>query len=337
VLAHRGISSVLMHFKGQAGHASGVDALQANALHHAMHWGSRALDFVESQAHHRLAGLTGLRFNIGRVEGGIKANVIAPSAEVRFGFRPLPSMAVEQLHETFGTLAAPGSLERYAETFRGPSLPSGDIAMAEAQRLAARDLADELGLPIGNAVDFWTKPRCSPARPDRLRLRPRRHRPGAHRRRVGRAGTVAALHRYPSCASSPVRPPRRFPHEPRARYAYPRPPDPPDHRAPALEHGRREGDLAVPQALSQLDAARFAVVKVGGAVLRDDLDALTSSLAFLQDVGLTPIVLHGAGPQLDAELAAAGIDKRTINGLRVTSPEALAIVRRVFHAQNLKL
>ncbi|MES2859508.1 MAG: acetylglutamate kinase [Pseudomonadota bacterium] len=88
---------------------------------------------------------------------------------------------------------------------------------------------------------------------------------------------------------------------------------------------------------SQLDAARFAVVKVGGAVLRDDLDALVSSLAFLQDVGLTPIVIHGAGPQLDAELAAAGIEKHTIDGLRVTSPQALAIVRRVFHAQNLKL
>ena len=51
---------------------------------------------------------------------------------------------------------------------------------------------------------------------------------------------------------------------------------------------------------SQLDAARFAVVKVGGAVLRDDFEALTSSLAFLQDVGLTPIVIHGAGPQLQA-------------------------------------
>ncbi len=88
---------------------------------------------------------------------------------------------------------------------------------------------------------------------------------------------------------------------------------------------------------SQLDAARFAVVKVGGAVLRDDLDALVSSLAFLQDVGLTPIVIHGAGPQLDVELSAAGIQKQTIDGLRVTSPEALAIVRRVFHAQNLKL
>ena len=73
---------------------------------------------------------------------------------------------------------------------------------------------------------------------------------------------------------------------------------------------------------SQLDAARFAIVKVGGAVLRDDLDALVSSLAFLQDVGLTPIVIHGAGPQLDAELSAAGIVKQTIDGLRVTSPEA---------------
>ncbi|WP_149193342.1 acetylglutamate kinase [Luteimonas suaedae] len=88
---------------------------------------------------------------------------------------------------------------------------------------------------------------------------------------------------------------------------------------------------------SQLDAKRFAVVKVGGAVLRDDLDALTSSLSFLQQVGLTPIVVHGAGPQLDAELTASGIEKRTVDGLRVTTPEALAIVRRVFQASNLAL
>jgi len=88
---------------------------------------------------------------------------------------------------------------------------------------------------------------------------------------------------------------------------------------------------------SQLDAARFAVVKVGGAVLRDDLDNLVSSLAFLQQVGLTPIVIHGAGPQLDVELAAAGIDKRLVDGLRVTSPQALATVRRVTQAENLNL
>lgn len=88
---------------------------------------------------------------------------------------------------------------------------------------------------------------------------------------------------------------------------------------------------------SQQDAARFAVVKVGGAVLRDDIDGLASSLAFLQDVGLAPVVVHGAGPQLDLALAKAGICKQTIDGQRVTSPQALAVVRRVLQAQNFAL
>jgi len=88
---------------------------------------------------------------------------------------------------------------------------------------------------------------------------------------------------------------------------------------------------------ARLDAARFAVVKVGGAVLRDELDALVSSLAFLQQVGLTPIVLHGAGPQLDEQCTAAGIAKHSVDGLRVTTPETLAIVRRVFQRENLRL
>ncbi|TAN07471.1 MAG: acetylglutamate kinase [Rhodanobacteraceae bacterium] len=88
---------------------------------------------------------------------------------------------------------------------------------------------------------------------------------------------------------------------------------------------------------SQQDAKRFAVVKVGGAVLRDEMTELASSLTFLQRVGLTPIVLHGAGPQLDEELVKAGIEKHTIDGLRVTPPAALGIVRRVFHQQNLAL
>lgn len=157
VLAHRGISSVLLKFRGAAGHASGANAMQSNALHHAMRWGAKALDLVEGEAHRRFGGLTGLRFNIGKVEGGIKANVIAPSAEVRFGFRPLPSHGIDDLHVRFGACAAPGTLERYQETFRGPSLPAGDVAEAENRRLAARDLADDLGLPIGNAVDFWTE------------------------------------------------------------------------------------------------------------------------------------------------------------------------------------
>ncbi|MGH8033562.1 MAG: acetylornithine deacetylase [Luteimonas sp.] len=155
VLAHRGIASVLMRFAGQAGHASGTSAMHANALHQAMRWGADALTLVEGEAHRRFGGLTGLRFNIGRVEGGIKANVIAPSAELRFGFRPLPSQDIDALHARFAALAPDGT--HYAPTFRGPSLPGGDVAQAEERRLAARDLADALDLPIGNAVDFWTE------------------------------------------------------------------------------------------------------------------------------------------------------------------------------------
>jgi len=156
VLAHRGISSVLMRFQGRAGHASGEQKASDSALHQAVRWSGRALDHVDSLAHARFGGLTGLRFNIGRIDGGIKANMIAPTAELRFGFRPLPSMDIDDLLSTFRGFAEVEPSE-FAETFRGPSLPSGDVAQAEARRLAARDVADALDIPIGNAVDFWTE------------------------------------------------------------------------------------------------------------------------------------------------------------------------------------
>ena len=156
VLAHRGIHSVVMQFTGQAGHASGDQKPTDSAVHQAIRWGSAALEFVAAQAHERFGGLTGLRFNIGRVEGGIKANMIAPTTEVRFGFRPLPTMQPDQLLQRFQQLVEPQPTA-FNESFRGASLPAGDTASAETRRLAARDLADELGIPVGNAVDFWTE------------------------------------------------------------------------------------------------------------------------------------------------------------------------------------
>lgn len=156
VLAHRGIHSVLMRFAGHAGHASGEQKPSDSALHQAVRWGDAALDFAAAQSHERFGGLTGLRFNIGRIDGGIKANMIAPTTEVRFGFRPLPTMDPDRMLETLRTLVEPAPAE-FTETFRGDSLPAGDTATAEARRLAARDLADELEIPVGNAVDFWTE------------------------------------------------------------------------------------------------------------------------------------------------------------------------------------
>lgn len=46
---------------------------------------------------------------------------------------------------------------------------------------------------------------------------------------------------------------------------------------------------------SSVESQKFAVIKVGGAIITDELDTLASALSFLNHVGLYPIVVHGAG------------------------------------------
>ena len=91
------------------------------------------------------------------------------------------------------------------------------------------------------------------------------------------------------------------------------------------------------QRFSELDRSRFAVIKIGGAILRDSLDETAAALAFLHTVGLTPIVLHGGGPQLDETLASRGITSEKLDGLRVTGPDVLDAARDTFIEQNIRL
>jgi acetylglutamate kinase len=88
---------------------------------------------------------------------------------------------------------------------------------------------------------------------------------------------------------------------------------------------------------ASVDAPKFAVVKASGAIIQDNLDALASSLSFLQRVGLVPIVIHGGNVQLDRALAQAGIDVPKVKGLRKMTPAALEVARRVLHETNLRL
>ncbi len=88
---------------------------------------------------------------------------------------------------------------------------------------------------------------------------------------------------------------------------------------------------------STVDAQKFAIIKVGGNILARDLDGLASSLTFLQNVGLVPIVLHGAGPQIDEALAESGVPSQRLDGVRVTTPRVLEIARRVTQRENLRL
>ena len=91
------------------------------------------------------------------------------------------------------------------------------------------------------------------------------------------------------------------------------------------------------QRFSELERTRFAVIKIGGAILRDRLDETAAALALLHTVGLTPIVIHGGGPQLDEKLAEDGIATERLDGLRVTTPEVLDTARGVFTEQNIRL
>ena len=88
---------------------------------------------------------------------------------------------------------------------------------------------------------------------------------------------------------------------------------------------------------SQVDQSRFAVVKIGGAVIRDDIEGLAAALSFLQTVGLAPVVVHGGGPQLDAALTAAGFGKDRVDGLRLTPEAAMPIIRDTLTELNLAL
>jgi acetylglutamate kinase len=85
------------------------------------------------------------------------------------------------------------------------------------------------------------------------------------------------------------------------------------------------------------DEYRFAVIKVGGAVIQSDLENLVSSLAFLNEVGLRPIIVHGAGPMLSKELEEQGIEFSFVDGQRVTTEEVLDVAVSIFTRENLKL
>lgn len=75
----------------------------------------------------------------------------------------------------------------------------------------------------------------------------------------------------------------------------------------------------------------LVVVKYGGnAMVDEDLKAaFAQDMVFLRQVGLRPVVVHGGGPQISEMLGKLGIESEFRGGLRVTTPEAMDVVRMV--------
>jgi acetylglutamate kinase len=80
---------------------------------------------------------------------------------------------------------------------------------------------------------------------------------------------------------------------------------------------------------------RTVVVKFGGNAMTDVAlqRAFAEDVVFLRYAGLRPVVVHGGGPQITAALERHGIESVFASGHRVTTPEAMDVVRMVLVGQ----
>jgi acetylglutamate kinase len=80
---------------------------------------------------------------------------------------------------------------------------------------------------------------------------------------------------------------------------------------------------------------RVVVIKFGGNAMVDTelKAAFAQDVVFLRQAGLRPVVVHGGGPQISAQLDRHGLVSEFKAGLRVTTPEAMDVVRMVLAGQ----
>ena len=77
------------------------------------------------------------------------------------------------------------------------------------------------------------------------------------------------------------------------------------------------------------------VIKYGGNAMTDPAlqRAFAADMVFLRYAGIKPVVVHGGGPQISSMLGRLGIEVEFRGGLRVTTPEAMDVVRMVLVGQ----
>ncbi len=80
---------------------------------------------------------------------------------------------------------------------------------------------------------------------------------------------------------------------------------------------------------------RTIVVKYGGHAMTDESlrAAFAEDVVFLRLAGIRVVVVHGGGPQITAMLDRLGVETEFRGGLRVTTPEAMDVVRMVLTGQ----
>ena len=80
---------------------------------------------------------------------------------------------------------------------------------------------------------------------------------------------------------------------------------------------------------------KMVVVKYGGSTMVDtgQVDTVPEDIAFMQSVGIRPVVIHGGGPAISERLEEQGVETRRINGLRVTDAATMKVVEDVLFGE----
>ena len=76
---------------------------------------------------------------------------------------------------------------------------------------------------------------------------------------------------------------------------------------------------------------RKVVIKYGGAAMTDPAlrEQVASDIVLMKLVGINPVIVHGGGPDITSYMERLGLKVEFFNGLRVTTDEAMEIVRMV--------
>lgn len=76
---------------------------------------------------------------------------------------------------------------------------------------------------------------------------------------------------------------------------------------------------------------KTVVIKAGGSMMenKDIIGGIFEDIIFLGAVGINPVLIHGGGARINAEMKKAGLRPRFVDGLRVTDAKAIRIVDRV--------
>ncbi len=76
---------------------------------------------------------------------------------------------------------------------------------------------------------------------------------------------------------------------------------------------------------------RTVVIKYGGSAMTDPAlrESVASDIVLMKLVGINPVIVHGGGPEITSFMERLGMPVEFYDGLRVTSDEAMELVKMV--------